>query len=222
MTDIHEKCSHVGSTNNVKIGESNQDLSGQPLSQDEIRLSQFVEDFSFCALAWLGTVFSGALYAASESLLALQMEDAGVAFMVASILIGVCSAPVIITVTIVTRASGLIRFRLYAASLAGGFSCAIAAVIYAENTNSYLSDVWKLIALEGLFGAIGSPLVVYLFGRRRFSHHNRNQATQTLLQFTMNDGNLHHNRCQATELTNPQAQEVVDETHIPPAAAPPR
>jgi hypothetical protein len=191
MTEIHNKDMKSETTENKAVEENNKEPSVGALPPSDIKELLFRKNDSFWFLAWLGTVFSGAIYPASGNLLAFQMTEALTVLVIGGVLIGLCATPIMLTVAIATWALWLTRFRMYTASLAGGLSCAIAAVTFLNATHTYLSDGWKLIAIEALTGGIGCPLILYLLGRRMFSLNRRAKATKTPWQFTMKDLFVH-------------------------------
>lgn len=188
-SQVKDTLSESTECNNIK--ENKKAPTIQILSPSDAKVLLFFEASSFWGLAWVGTVFSGALFAASEMLFKFRLTEALLPFFVGGILIGICAIPIIITFAIGTWALWLTPFRIYNASLAGGLSCVIAAVTFLNATHTYLTDGWQLIAFEGLSGGIGCPLIIYLLGRRWFFPSGTSRASKTPWQFTLKELLVH-------------------------------
>jgi hypothetical protein len=155
------------------------------------------DDVTFWLVAWLAIALSGSLYGlAVLVLLATEGPGLGVLIfffiplIVGFFIAGVFAVPFLLTVAVTTWGLWLSRFRMLAAAIAGGWTGVMAARSVFGHSGG---GRWPVdpVALAGIFGAVGCPLLVYLLGRRYFFFKRKNDAPPTPWQFTLRELFVH-------------------------------
>jgi hypothetical protein len=159
---------------------------------------KFTESLVFWVFAWLGTALSGSVFGAMIMVFELIRKQMllGIFGVFIAILIGfvfaaIFAIPFVFTIAVATWAFWLTKFRMIAASLAGGVTGVIAAGAVFGGPHPFWLSAQPQVVLAGIVGAIGCPLFIYLFGRRTFFGDHKPSSPKMPWQFTLRDLFIH-------------------------------